>query len=89
VEAAVYFVVSESLTNVARYANATRAEVMIERGGGRVTVEVRDDGDGGADPTSGSGLRGLFDRVATLDGFLQVKSPPGEGTIVRAELPCE
>ena len=88
VEAAAYFVVAEALTNVARYAEATRADVQIERDGTSVTVEVTDDGAGGADPGTGSGLRGLADRVATLDGSLDVVSPPGKGTIVRAVLPC-
>jgi PAS domain S-box-containing protein len=88
VEAAVYFVVAEALTNVARYAHATRAQVRIERVDRRVVAEVRDDGDGGADPAMGSGLRGLFDRVATLDGTLTLASPPGEGTAVHAEIPC-
>jgi signal transduction histidine kinase len=88
VEAAAYFVVAEALTNVARYAGATSASVRIERAGACVTVEVSDDGAGGADPATGSGLRGLADRVATLDGVLEVVSPSGEGTIVRAEIPC-
>jgi PAS domain S-box-containing protein len=88
VEAAVYFVAAEALTNVARYADATRAEVRIERGPAGVSVVVTDDGAGGADPGSGSGLRGLADRVATLDGVLEVVSPPGEGTIVKAAIPC-
>src|SRR4051794_12579655 len=88
VEAATYFVVAESLTNVARYAEATAAWVKIERSGAKVTVEVSDDGVGGAAASAGSGLRGLADRLATLDGTLAVVSPPGEGTIVRAEIPC-
>jgi signal transduction histidine kinase len=88
VESAAYFVVAEALTNVARYAQATRAEVSVERTNGRVVVEVRDDGVGGADPAVGSGLRGLGDRVAALDGRLEVTSPAGEGTRVRAEVPC-
>jgi PAS domain S-box-containing protein len=88
VEAAAYFVVAEALTNVARYAGARRAEVRVERGETTVTVEVSDDGVGGADAVSGSGLRGLADRVATLDGTLAVVSPPGEGTIVKAVIPC-
>jgi len=88
VEAAVYFVVAEALTNVARYAEASSASVCIERGDSSVTVEVSDDGMGGADPSTGFGLRGLDDRVATLDGTLEVVSPSGEGTIVRAEIPC-
>jgi PAS domain S-box-containing protein len=88
VEAAAYFVVAEALTNVARYAAAGRAEVRVERGESTVSVEVSDDGVGGADAGSGSGLRGLADRIATLDGTLAVVSPPGEGTIVKAVIPC-
>ncbi len=88
VETAAYFVVAEALTNVARYADASRAEVSVERANGRVEVEVRDDGVGGADPGAGSGLRGLADRVAALDGRLDVESPAGEGTVVRAVIPC-
>ena len=88
VEAAAYFVVAEALTNVARYADATHAAVTVARSNGRLLVEVRDDGVGGADPAAGSGLRGLADRVAALDGRLDVSSPPGSGTVVRAEVPC-
>jgi PAS domain S-box-containing protein len=88
VEAALYFVAAEALTNVARYAGATRVEVRVERGAGTVTVEVSDDGVGGADPLSGSGLRGLADRIAALDGAIEVTSPPGGGTTVRAAIPC-
>ena len=88
VESASYFVVAEALTNVARYADATRAEVRVSRMNGRVEVEVRDDGVGGADPAAGSGLRGLADRVAALDGRLEVVSESGAGTIVRAVIPC-
>jgi PAS domain S-box-containing protein len=88
VEAAVYFVAAEALTNVARYAQANRAEVRIELTASSVTVEVSDDGIGGASGDGGSGLRGLADRVAALDGMLEVVSPPGEGTIVRAAIPC-
>jgi signal transduction histidine kinase len=87
VEIAVYFVVAEALTNVAKYARATRATVSIAIGGGRVTVEVTDDGAGGADVAAGSGLRGLTDRVAALDGRLDLHSPPGAGTRLRAEIP--
>jgi signal transduction histidine kinase len=88
VEAAAYFVVAEALTNVARYAKASSAEVRIARNSGYAVVEVRDDGVGGADPATGTGLRGLADRLAALDGRLEVHSPPGEGTTVRAEVPC-
>jgi signal transduction histidine kinase len=86
VEAAAYFVVSEALTNVVKHSRADRAEVGIRRENGRLLVEVRDDGTGGADP-SGSGLRGLADRVAALDGRLQVNGGASGGTIVRAEIP--
>jgi signal transduction histidine kinase len=89
VESAAYFVVAEALTNVAKYARASRARVEVTRGDGQVVVAVSDDGVGGADPTSGSGLGGLFDRVATLGGTLDVDSPPGRGTTVRAAIPCE
>jgi signal transduction histidine kinase len=86
VEAAAYFVVSEALTNVVRHSGADRAEVGIRRDNGRLLVEVSDDGSGGADP-GGSGLRGLADRVAALDGKLQVDDPDGGGTVVRAAIP--
>ena len=89
IESAAYFVVAEALTNVAKYAQATHASVEVARANGRVTVEVRDDGVGGADPAAGSGLRGLFDRVAALDGRLDVDSPARGGTVVHAEIPCE
>ncbi len=88
VESTAYFVVAEALTNASRYARATHAEVEVRRVNGSVTVEVRDDGVGGADPAAGSGLRGLADRVSALDGRLDVDSPPGGGTTVRAVLPC-
>jgi signal transduction histidine kinase len=88
VESTVYFVVAEALTNVARYARASHAEVEIGRSNGSLVVEVRDDGVGGADPGRGSGLRGLSDRVAALDGRLELDSPPQGGTRVRCELPC-
>jgi signal transduction histidine kinase len=88
IESAAYFVVAEALTNVAKYAQATIAQVEVARDNGRVTVEVRDNGIGGADPAGGSGLRGLSDRVAALDGRLLVASPPGGGTVLRAEIPC-
>jgi signal transduction histidine kinase len=88
VESASYFVVAEALTNVARYARASHAEVSVSHANGEVEVEIRDDGVGGADPGAGSGLRGLADRVAALDGRLEVTSPPGDGTVVRAVIPC-
>jgi signal transduction histidine kinase len=88
VEAAAYFVVSEALTNVARYADAGSAWVGLARRNGVLDVEVGDDCRGGADPAAGSGLRGLRDRVSALDGRLEVDSPPGAGTRVHAHIPC-
>jgi signal transduction histidine kinase len=88
VEAAAYYVVAEALTNVAKYADARRAEVRVTRDNGRVLIQVTDDGVGGADPAGGSGLRGLADRLAALDGRLDVESPRGEGTTIRAQIPC-
>jgi len=88
VESAVYFVVAEGLTNAARYARAQRVTVSVVRRNGQVEVEVSDDGVGGADPEQGSGLRGLHDRVAALDGRLDLASADDEGTTLRASLPC-
>jgi signal transduction histidine kinase len=87
VEAAAYFVTAEALTNVAKYAQASAAFVHLSTEHDRLCVQVRDDGVGGADPTSGSGLRGLRDRVDALDGHLQLESQPGCGTIVTVEIP--
>jgi signal transduction histidine kinase len=87
VEAAAYYVVAESLTNVAKYARATRAHVRVEREDGMLRVQVGDDGVGGADPRGGSGLRGLGDRVQALGGRLRIESPAGGGTRITAELP--
>jgi len=87
VETAAYYVVAEALTNVAKYAGATHARVEVRRDDGGLVVEVRDDGAGGADPAGGSGLRGLADRVGALDGWLEVESAAGEGTLVRAVIP--
>jgi signal transduction histidine kinase len=88
VEIAAYFVVAEALANVGKYAQADEATIAVRRGNGRLTVEVADDGVGGADAGRGSGLRGLTDRVAALDGTLSVESPRGGGTRLRAEIPC-
>jgi len=87
-ELAAYFVASEALANVAKYSRATSASVRVWRAGDMARIEIADDGVGGADTSSGSGLRGLADRVEALDGRLSVVSPPGAGTIVAAELPC-
>jgi signal transduction histidine kinase len=89
VEVAAYYLVSESLANVAKYAQASAATVEVTRVDGDLLVEVVDDGVGGADTEAGSGLRGLADRVEALDGRLRVWSPVGGGTRVRAEIPCE
>jgi signal transduction histidine kinase len=88
VESAAYFICAESLTNVAKHAEASRVHIDITQENGQLTVVVVDDGIGGADPSRGSGLRGLCDRVEALGGSLAVDSPPGGGTRVRAELPC-
>ena len=87
VESTAYFVVSEALANAAKYASATRATVSAECPGDALRVEVQDDGVGGADPSKGSGLRGLADRVAAIGGSLSVDSPIGGGTRLVAELP--
>ena len=88
VELAAYFVVAEALTNVAKYANASHATVEMTRENGRLVVEVADDGIGGADPDNGTGLRGLADRIAVLEGRLEIDSERGKGTTVRARIPC-
>jgi PAS domain S-box-containing protein len=87
VEASVYFFVSEALTNVVKHAQASSAAVSLAAANGDLTVEVSDDGVGGARATGGSGLSGLGDRVGALDGTLDVESPPGGGTLLRATIP--
>jgi signal transduction histidine kinase len=89
VETAAYFVVSESLANITKHAHASRARVDLSRCNGTLRVEVRDDGIGGADAASGSGLLGLADRVAAVRGSMRVETPPGGGTRVLAEIPCD
>ncbi len=89
VEATAYFVAAEALTNVIKYARASSASIEVAVAEELVTVTVGDDGVGGADPQAGSGLRGLADRLASLDGRLVVESSPGGGTQVRAEIPLE
>jgi signal transduction histidine kinase len=89
VEAVAYFLVSEALTNTAKHAAASRVDVVVAwPGPGRLLVSVTDDGHGGADPARGSGLRGLRQRVAAVDGTLRIDSPPGGPTSIVAELPC-
>jgi signal transduction histidine kinase len=87
VEFAAYFVASEALANVAKYAAASAAAVRVTRAGAEVVIEIADDGVGGADPSRGSGLRGLTDRVEALGGRLRLASPADGGTVVTAELP--
>ena len=87
VELTAYFVVCESLANASKYAGATTIRVRVGRETDELLVEVSDDGSGGADPASGTGLRGLADRVDTLGGRIEVDSPPGVGTRVSARLP--
>ena len=88
IEAAIYYLVAEAITNIAKYAQATRASVAVERSNGIATVVVSDDGVGGAQPGPGSGLVGLADRVEALGGRLHLDSPPGRGTRLSAEIPC-
>jgi signal transduction histidine kinase len=88
IEAAAYYVVTEGLTNIARYAGATEARVEAAAKDGRLIVTVTDNGRGGADPSAGSGLRGLVDRLAAIDGELEVTSKDGEGTTLKANLPA-
>ena len=88
VETAAYFVVAEALANTGKHARAERVDIDVREEHGRLVVEVVDDGGGGADP-DGSGLRGLARRVGALDGRLEVDSPSGGPTTVRAVIPCE
>jgi signal transduction histidine kinase len=88
IEATVYFVVSEALANVAKHVPSGSAEVCVRRLPGQLTVRVSDDGAGGARPETGTGLRGLADRVASVNGELRVDSPPGGGTRLEAVIPC-
>jgi signal transduction histidine kinase len=87
VESAAYFVAAEALTNVAKYAQASTARVTTTRTASRLVLTVVDDGIGGAHSSAGTGLAGLADRVAAVDGTLTVSSPPGHGTQIRAEIP--
>ncbi|MEU6823383.1 sensor domain-containing protein [Streptomyces atriruber] len=89
VEAAAYFVICEALANVEKHSGAERARVSGGHRDGRLFLELRDDGRGGADPSAGSGLTGLADRVSVLDGRLALTSPPGGPTLLRVEFPCE
>jgi signal transduction histidine kinase len=88
IESAAYFVVAEALTNVAKYAQAENVLVDLSRREGEVVVVVEDDGVGGADIETGTGLRGLIDRLSALDGTLELETPEGGGTRLIARIPC-
>jgi signal transduction histidine kinase len=88
VETATYFVASEALANVGKYAQASAVTINVSRKDGVAMIEIADDGIGGADDRRGSGLRGLADRVEALGGHLEVVSPVGGGTVLTAEMPC-
>lgn len=87
VEGAAFFLISEALTNVAKYAQASRVSVRVRALDGQLLIEIQDDGIGGANPRAGSGLRGLADRLAALDGTLTIVSPDGGGTHITARIP--
>jgi len=95
VEAVAYFIVSEAITNVVKHAQATQAEVTVAKDGEQLRIAIADNGVGGAalagadDPDAGTGLRGLMQRAASVDGTLTIDSPPGGPTVIAAELPCE
>ena len=88
VEAAAYYLVAEALTNATKHADAHRVQVDVHREGAEAVVEVADDGAGVADEQTGSGLRGLHDRIEALGGALDLHSPRGDGTTLRARIPC-
>jgi signal transduction histidine kinase len=88
VEVAAYFVASEALANVAKHAHATAVTIRVSQTAGEASVEISDDGVGGADDAGGSGLRGLADRVEALGGQLRIVSPVGSGTTLTAVIPC-
>jgi signal transduction histidine kinase len=88
VEAVAYFVVSEGLTNIAKHAQASQAEVFVQRVQDRLHIIVSDDGVGGADPARGTGLSGLVKRAASVDGSFEIASPPGGPTLLTVDLPC-
>ena len=88
IEAVAYFVVSESLTNITKHAQASQAEVVVQCAGDRLHIIVSDDGAGGADPARGTGLAGLAKRAASVDGTFEIASPPGGPTLITVDLPC-
>jgi len=87
VQTTAYFVVVEAVTNASKHADPDRIEVRVDADDDSALLEVRDDGGGGVDLARGSGLRGLADRVSALSGTLEIESPPGAGTTIRARLP--
>lgn len=89
VEAIAYFVVSEALSNVAKHSRASSVQIAVRREDALLHIMIRDDGVGGADPSGGTGLRGLAQRVSSVDGSLHVSSPAGGPTVITVELPCE
>jgi signal transduction histidine kinase len=88
IEAVAYFVVSEGLTNITKHAQASQAEVVVQRAGDRLHIIISDDGVGGADPARGTGLAGLAKRAASVDGTFEIASPPGGPTLLTVDLPC-
>jgi signal transduction histidine kinase len=88
IEAVAYFTVSEGLTNIAKHAQASQAEVFVQRANDRLHIIVSDDGVGGADPARGTGLAGLAKRAASVDGTFEIVSPPGGPTLLTVDLPC-
>ena len=88
IEAVAYFVVSEGLTNITKHAQASQAEVFVQRTNDRLHIIVSDDGVGGADPARGTGLAGLAKRAASVDGTFDITSPPGGPTLLTVDLPC-
>jgi signal transduction histidine kinase len=88
IEAVAYFVVSEALTNIAKHAQASQAEVVVHRASDRLHLIVSDDGVGGADPARGTGLAGLARRASSVDGTFEIASPRGGPTLLTVDLPC-
>jgi signal transduction histidine kinase len=89
VEAAAYYIVSEALQNAVKHAHASRAVVSVRRQGSGLLIEVADDGSGGATQSGGTGVRGIADRVAALDGAFDLESATGQGTHIRVAIPCD
>jgi signal transduction histidine kinase len=88
IEAVAYFVVSEGLSNIAKHAQASQAEIVVQRAGDRLHIIISDDGVGGADPSRGTGLAGLARRASSIDGTFDISSPPGGPTLLTVDLPC-